>query len=120
MKIKDKDLSQFYKEIKPLERDLCSPILQKIASQKEVLLHPATMPPLLLWGIISILLGLLVIGLSQVENMSFNLWEHIQIPSIPVLLNWEIAPISLIIMPTLAIVIWIIILMEKKIMNAIH
>jgi len=84
------------------------------------MLYPAAMPPFLLWGITGILLVLLVIGLSQVENTSFNLWENIQFPSLPSLSHWEVAPISLVIMPTLAIIIWIIILMEKKIMNAIH
>ncbi|MBD3627540.1 hypothetical protein [Cyclobacterium sp.] len=119
MKIEDKDFSQYYKEIPPLEKDLSDSILQRIQSQKEVQLHPATMPSLLLWGIIGILLGLMAIGLSMVENISLNLWENIQIPSFPNLPDLEVTPILMVIMPTLAIVIWFLILMEKKIMKAI-
>ncbi|MEX2565380.1 MAG: hypothetical protein WD431_05520 [Cyclobacteriaceae bacterium] len=119
MKIEDNDVSQYFKEIKPLDKDFSDPILQKIHSQKEVLLYPATMPTLLLWGIIGILFGVLIIGLSMVENISLNLWDNFQIPSFPSLSHLEVAPISMIIMPTLAIVIWFLILMEKKIMKAI-
>ncbi|WP_439482375.1 hypothetical protein [Cyclobacterium plantarum] len=119
MKIEDKDFSQYYKEMPPLGKDLSESILQTIQSQKEVKLYPATMPSLLLWGIIGILLGVMVIGLSMVENISLNLWRNIQIPDFPNLPYLEVSPILMVIMPTLAIVIWFLILVEKKIMKAI-
>ena len=109
-RIKEKDLRNFFQEFKKGDPVLKKSIMNKIISLPAPQLKPAIMPPVLLWGIVITLLGLMSLAFYHSQPLDLGLWGNIPIqwPDIPTFDQVDIHPSLGLSIVALASSVWII------------
>ncbi|MFC4871870.1 hypothetical protein [Negadavirga shengliensis] len=115
-KINDRELKRFFSETNQLEKDLV-PLIMKNIVKRSAIIEPAKMPASILWGIVILLLSTLSYALYHLDNVYFTYLEEIKWPKLPLPDPLIINPILVISSMAIVSAVWLVILLEKKLMG---